>query len=356
MYPNKLALLKTNRSGAIEWQRGWNFDKVTQVVQTSDGGYAFAGDMIYNVTLMKLNSDGSDDWNETYHFGQSDVWWVASDSSGTRLCNRTIIQEPSVSVYDTIETNDGGYASVGRNTTQNRLQENWDNTSDMVLYRTDVNGDLLWIKDYPRNTDVSSVGDSRVVQTNDGGFLFTDTARPQIMIKADSEGSLEWIKEFPQRFLVSSVIKTSDGGLAFGGTSDQHYSVIKADSSGNIQWSHDYGTTEWTVEIGNLTFPGSASYREECMIETSDGGLLMAGTLWERSISEVSFFLAKTQSFLPQPTPSPSPPPSTPTTTKPTGLELPLQIWVPIAVAIAAISALIFAIMLWKRLKTAKAH
>ncbi|MQY62600.1 hypothetical protein GH146_04890, partial [archaeon] len=94
-------------------------------VQTSDGGYAIAGRTESGALLLKTDSYGNVEWNQTYL------------GDGARSI---------------IETSDGGYALAG----------------GTQLIKTDVYGNIEW--------DRTLLGGNRVnslIQTSDGGYVAT---------------------------------------------------------------------------------------------------------------------------------------------------------------------------------------
>jgi hypothetical protein len=91
-------LIKTDEFGNVEWNRtyvGPEYDAATSLIETSDGGYAIAGETVSHDTgstdfwLVKTDAYGNMEWNQAY--GGQDVDWSMS----------------------LIETSDGGYAMVG---------------------------------------------------------------------------------------------------------------------------------------------------------------------------------------------------------------------------------------------------
>jgi hypothetical protein len=92
--PSSILIFKINRLGIVQWQKQFNgLATVAGFMQTSDGGYVFAGstdDVLPgtqgNIELIKLNSQGSIQWNQTFQ--------VAGDSSSM------------------VQTKDGGFALV----------------------------------------------------------------------------------------------------------------------------------------------------------------------------------------------------------------------------------------------------
>jgi hypothetical protein len=61
-------LIKTNKFGKMEWNQTYGrsgvYDGARLLVETSDGGYALAGDGF----LVKTDEDGNEEWNQTYAY------------------------------------------------------------------------------------------------------------------------------------------------------------------------------------------------------------------------------------------------------------------------------------------------
>ena len=81
----------------VEWDKtfgGSDNDWARSLIQTTDGGYAVAGDIrveVYSVfSVIKLNSKGNKDWEKTFSGSDKDY------------------------AYSLIQTTDGGYAVAGK--------------------------------------------------------------------------------------------------------------------------------------------------------------------------------------------------------------------------------------------------
>jgi len=90
-------LLKTDEWGNMQWTKtygGTNDDRAFSLVETSDGGYAIAGGTesfgagSFDFWLVKTDGYGNMEWNQTYDAGEG---WA----------------------YSLVETSDGGYAIAG---------------------------------------------------------------------------------------------------------------------------------------------------------------------------------------------------------------------------------------------------
>ena len=114
----------------------------------------------------------------------------------------------------------------------------------------------------------------RIIQASDGGYVVAGGSNGSSsgdwydwwLVKTDSNAKVEWEKTFggPYLDLADSVIQTSDGGYAIAGTMNSQTSrqaaVVKTDSAGNKQWSQTYSDSS-----------------RASIIQTNDGGYAIAG-------------------------------------------------------------------------------
>ena len=115
---------------------------------------------------------------------------------------------------------------------------------------------------------------NKIIQASDGGYVVAGGSNGSSsgdwydwwLVKTDSNANVEWEKTFggPYQDFADSVIQTSDGGYAISGTMNSQTSmqavVVKTDSAGNKQWSRNYSNSTHTA-----------------IIQTSDGGYAIAG-------------------------------------------------------------------------------
>jgi len=265
-----LWLIKTNSQGQEEWNQtfgGSNSGQGQSVQQTTDGGYIIAGITEIggvDVWLVKTNSQGNEEWNQTF--------------GGDSLDLGQSVQQ----------TTDGGYIITG-----------WTNSfgnggSDVWLIKTDSNGDSLWTKTYG---GISGDGGFSVQQTSDGGYIiagvtysFGNGQGDIWLIKTDSQGQEEW------NYAIGgagydygkSVKQTTDGGYIIAGVTysfgngESDVWLIKTDSDGNEEW--------------NQTFGGSDYDRGNSVQQTSDGGYIIAGDTRSFGNDTLDVWLIKTDS------------------------------------------------------------
>jgi len=184
-------LVKTNATGHMEWNRTYGTaspETARSLDQTSDGGYAMAGNIGDDWLLVKTNSTGHMEWNQTYNLGSNDE------------------------VHSAILTKDGGYAIVGHTDLSGPY--------NVWLVKTNSTGHAEWNRTYGR-ADVDDA--MSIVQTSEGGYAFAGIIDGAFyskgdawLVKIDSTGLVEWNQTYPDEGydIAHSVIQTRDGGYA----------------------------------------------------------------------------------------------------------------------------------------------
>ena len=275
---NDFWLVKTDTDGNMEWNQtygGTDDDYGYSVVQTSDGGYAIAG---------ATHSSGA---------GGSDFWLVKTDSAGNVQWNQTYggtdLLEDIEQALSVIQTFDGGYAMAGH---RGMLR------ADFWLVKTDSTGDMMWNKTYGGTSNDRGYS---VVQTSDGGYAMAgDTESFGAgagdddfwLVKTDPSGSMEWNKTYGGTNIEyqPSVIQTFDGGYAMAGQTGPIGEVlgpfdlwlVKTDSAGTMQWNRTYGGT-------------GSDYAAGChaCVQRGDGGYTIAGDTNSSGAGDYDFWLIK---------------------------------------------------------------
>lgn len=260
-------VVKINKDGNILWDRivgGNSHEQVFNATSTSDGGVIVTGyttssdgDISYyygswDAWFIKLNSDGSTDWDFT--FGKSlhpDVGTgVIQTSSGEYLV--------------------GGYAQpegIGNITC---VPHNW--YAEGILFKLDTNGKEVWQQCYGGSghdavNDILELKDGYLLiagtSSDDGdvsGFHGTPGDSYDIwIIKTDFFGNITWEKCYGGSDIdfAKKVFQTSDGGFvvfgitnSFNGDVSGNHSldnlrpsiwVFKIDSIGNLLWQQCFG-------------------------------------------------------------------------------------------------------------------
>ncbi|MFQ5977997.1 MAG: hypothetical protein ACE5OZ_07710 [Candidatus Heimdallarchaeota archaeon] len=247
-------VVKTDKNGIEEWNRtygGTEADVAESVIETADGGFLLAG------------------YTESLGAGDRDMWLVKTDSSGSEEWDRTYGETEIDGAESVIETADGGFLLAGYTESLGAGDR------DMWLVKTDSNGIVQWDRTYG-GTEIDRA--ECVIATGDGGFLLAGSTQGVYttlligLVKTDKNGNTQWIKSFGRSggyHRAFSVIETSDNGYVLVGDADSLGSgsgdiwLIKTNSNGNVQWNQTFG-------VGRFD-------SAESVIETADGGFLLAG-------------------------------------------------------------------------------
>ena len=145
-------LLKTDEYGNLEWNQsfgGGYHDEGWAVQQTTDGGYAIAGNTGFS-------------WRDPRNHS-SDIWLIKTDSQGNMEWNKTFGGKKWDEGYSLQQTTDGGYIITGY-TKSNGLGI----FSDIWLIKTDSQGNMEWNREF--GGWESEIAFS-VEQTTDRGYI-----------------------------------------------------------------------------------------------------------------------------------------------------------------------------------------
>jgi len=334
-------LIKTDSQGLEEWSKtfgGSDGVRGCEVQQTTDGGYIIVnhirqsfgngGADSYDVLLIKTDSQGQEEWNQTFggfssDYGQSvqqttdggyiitgetqsfgyssrDLWLIKTDSQGNEEWNQTFgkggIGGWKGIGYSVQQTTDGGYIITG-------ICRLWhDNTRsiDYVwLIKTDSQGQEEWNQTFGGSAPDAGYS---VQQTEDGGYIIagrltntgSNLAADVWLIKTDSQGQEEWNQTFGGGGNSSehgnSVQQTTDGGYIIVGEQMKQESVhggydawlIKTDSQGNEVWNQAIGGSDH--DWGNS------------VQQTTDGGYIITGRTYSFGNGSSNVWLIKTDS------------------------------------------------------------
>lgn len=170
----RIIIIKTDSDGNEKWRkipvlREGMVEEAYSIKQTSDGGYVLAGKMRpssggkLDALLVKVDADGTVQWNKT--FGGA-MWDMA---------------------YSAQQTSDGGYVFTGYTRSSGKGGE------DYWLVKADSKGDMEWSKTFGgKDEDIAY----SVQQTVDGGYILAGEAKSvgsgTWLVKTDADGNEQW--------------------------------------------------------------------------------------------------------------------------------------------------------------------
>lgn len=281
-------IFKLDSSGNIDWHKLYKGSQFypCAVQQTSDGDYWIGGNLyvqdIGNVsTVFKVDSSGNFAWTDDQDNGLKNVFDIADSNYNY--------------INDLDQTSDGGCIVAGGVSIWYQDVQGYN--EDMSVIKLDSSGDVLWQKTCglymveeggltfnPRECANS------IQQTSDNGYIIAgeiygwgygqgggeegEEINKAWIVKLTEDGDIEWQKSFgnPGYYIASSAQQTSDGGYIVSGqmltlaapyTYEGNVWIVKLDSTGVVEWQRNFG--------------GSSEHRANSIVQTSDGGYIVAG-------------------------------------------------------------------------------
>lgn len=219
---NDCWVVKINSTGALEWQKfygGSANEVITDMKQTTDGGYVFVG--------WSSSNDGDVSGNH----GSDDIWVVKLNSTGVIVWQKAFGSSNGEEAYSIIQTLDGGYIISGA-------------SSSFI----------------------------------DGDVTFNHGSYDAWIIKINSSGDIQWQKSYGGSLseYATSIFQTSDGGYIFAGQSESNDGDVSGNHGGTDYWIvriSNGGNILWQKSLGGNSFDEPQS-----IIQTMDGGFLVVGT------------------------------------------------------------------------------
>jgi len=215
--------------------------------------------------------------------GGNDFWLIKTDSHGNMEWNQTYGGAEHESAEKVIVTSDGGFALVGGTYSFGAGRE------DFWLVKTDSYGNMEWNQTYggPGSDFVRSL-----IETSDGGYAIGGArARNSFdsdswLVKTDNYGNMQWNRTYSDLPLnyCSDLVETSDGGYLLAGTTGRRY----FEANMWIIKTDEHGNMEW-----NQTYGGGEDTEARSLVKTSDGGYAIAGIIKD-SFGHYDFWLVKT--------------------------------------------------------------
>ena len=245
------------------------------VALTGDGGFVVAGETrsygsgSQDGWLVKLNSEGDEQWSQTFGGAESDI------------------------VYAVYATSDGGFVLAGET---HSSEDASSSSSDFWLIKADSGGNQLWERSYgssevtgfarTRKSDVARA----VRQTSGGGFVMVGSSTgikgtaPRI-VRTDARGNELWSSTFDDipGAVAYDVLVTPSGFVLAGSSASE-----KSGSQAFLVRTNATGSPQWTRYFG-----GSYNDEARSLVRTLDGGFALGGFTWSAGAGQSDFWLVK---------------------------------------------------------------
>ncbi len=263
-------LVKVDSEGVLEWSQtygGEDRETLWDVVVTGDDGYVLAG------------------YTESYGAGEADFWLVKVDSEGTVEWNQTYGGFDDDEAWSMAATSDGGYIIAGDTRSYAAGK------TDVWLVKVDSEGVLEWTQTYG-GEDYD--GGRSVVETHGGGYLLAGYTksygaggRDAWLVKVDCEGVLEWNRTYggSKYDTARDVLQTGDGGYVLAGQTESFgaglydFWLVKVDCEGVLEWNRTYGGEDY-------------EYLQDAAT-ADDGGYVLTGQTESYSAGKTDAWLVK---------------------------------------------------------------
>ncbi len=263
-------IAKFTSTGTLSWSKTWrgaDYNAAYSIIQTSDGGYAIAGQ--------------TKDDEQTF----SDAFIAKFTSIGTLSWSKILDEGGDYSIdyiNSIIQTTDGGYAVTLYSSYMD--EDVYTYYTYPYIVKLTSTGELSWSKTWIEDSSYEEYANS-IIQTTDGGYaiagstgLYGAGAEDAFIAKFTSTGTLSWSKTWggADNDYAYSIIQTSDGGYAVAGTTDSYGAgdgdeyIAKFTSTGTLSWSKTWGIDGSAEEVWEI-------------IQTADGGYAIAGEIYRNS-------------------------------------------------------------------------
>ena len=236
-FPNELEVFKIDDSGNVLWKKRYTItgSEVAHCIRSVPGGFLLICETDngtdYDFAVIRLDLNGDVLWNHTYGTNEFDIPIHAE------------------------RTSDGGYLIGGNSRVGNYY-------SSVYLVKIDSIGNFLWSKKYNTSPAFSKCSLSRVLETQDHGFIIAGATNADnlvindaLLIRTDSVGNMRWIYTYGEQGddHAFDMKILQDGTYLFCGSTSSvditglnDMMLMQVDTSGNLigNWAWGYAGQE----------------------------------------------------------------------------------------------------------------
>ncbi len=272
-------LVALNSSGTLLWQKtfgGSAVDVAHALLKTSDDN------------LLIGASTASNNGDVSFNHGGEDFWIIKADTLGNLIWEKTL-GGTATDICNAVTETTNGFIVTGSSNSNNCDVSGNRGGDDFWIVKTDYSGNIVWEKSYGGASNesafsvlVKSSGNIVVggyTTSHDSDIIENHGVSEFWMIETDDAGNKITQSTFggSNSDIAFSIINAdADGYLLAGTSSSTDFDLLNAQSHGNEDcWlmKSDYaGNIIWSRAYG-----GSGSERALSVLQTADGGYIMAG-------------------------------------------------------------------------------
>jgi len=265
----------------IEWQKNYGGSYIecnSYVIPTSNNGYLIAA------------SSNSNDIDVSGNYGGFDFWVLQTDATGTLVWQKSYGGSLNEGVHRAIQTSDGGIVVVGYAESSDGNLTGNNGLKDMWILKINADNSVAWQKNFGGSaddeaTDIIEAADGSFIvigntSSTDGDVLQNKGFNDYWILNIDTAGTVIWQKTFggSSDDIASSVVQTDDGGFIIAGSSFSTDGDIE-----NHFYTNNYSDyfIIKTDDHGNKewvkNYGGNATDNLTQILKTGDGGYMLCG-------------------------------------------------------------------------------
>lgn len=261
-------VIKLNASFDIEWKKTYGKDKTERAysaLETQTNGYLIVGTTQSGKggLVFEIDLAGNLKWSKTYGFHESSF-----------VCHNVLMTDDGNYLID------GPYESVGQ-------------SFNYLLIKIDPTGNLLWSKSYNADEDDKT---SDIVKVPGNGYYilgrstsFSNGSMDLLLVKTDLNGNFQWAKNYAstEDMWASQMLLTSDNELLLTCHTDlfkmnNDIVVLKCDLDGNLLWGKSYGE----AGLDNMNF---GNHRSTIEVHPNLFTIVGKTSNWGQGLEDVYF-------------------------------------------------------------------
>jgi len=278
-------LIATDSTGTVTWAK-----------QIKDGAFL----SFKNLYVSDLQTTAAGGYIMTGSFNDTHAMLLAVDGAGNNIFSKTYGNANEFG-NRVKELSGGGYIVAG--STQMKSLNADKDSSSIYVFKTDANGNYSWGKTYTLSGSFDSQDAVNDVVEIPSGYVFAgyqsqpngaDTTTNILVFKTDVNGTLQWMKSYGvigSNEGAFSINTLANGNLIVGGYTDaagigaSSIAVLELNATnGNLISSHDYSVGLFADQLGSIQ-------------QMSNGGIGIIG--WTIGLQWQSFLLTLNSSYTP---------------------------------------------------------